>query len=585
MTFDAGDSFQIGLVLNEAEQPIKRQVFTTKNVVANDKTSVWLVDHAWTFLPNTSREILTAMPLLQARLAAMFMLSNDVLTVEDQKKAVLGKLYQYAQSYSVTNPNEHEGENTVTHWYVPDEFGSAIGHSNDPNCRIVPLFHPGFGYAISLVFPIKDIGDDEELTRDYVNIEFATKHPHWKNILLKVWEEDKSLDEVLTQKRHQITEEYFLLGRIADHIPSLELQATCKPLKYDKNVPVKLYDNDQQLFCNLKEIKVEFTDNMYEADVIWIRQHFSEFTDLATKNPTALTNQFPFESSITVKDLFAANVELTCGDVPFDEKTMNRAPYWLPVTFNLNTELPQFYKYFMDRQEKGLDNTYIIKPWNLARSLNMTFSNDISFIMRQMETGPKIVCKYLENTILFERPDNKNLVKFDLRYIVYVNSLSPVVKAYTYQKFWPRFGINTFNLDNLEDTLCHLTVHNYTDKSKVLNMYCDQFIEQFESQYPNHKWADIQKQINDVMFQAITVASTSKPPMGVSPNSQSRAMYGFDIMLGWKDDTNTEIQAYFLECSFFPDCLRASTFYPDFADTTFKTLFLNEIELDKVTQI
>uniref|UniRef100_A0A0N4ZQF4 SET domain-containing protein n=1 Tax=Parastrongyloides trichosuri TaxID=131310 RepID=A0A0N4ZQF4_PARTI len=584
-SFDAGEYFQVTMMVDDDEEPIKKQTFSLKDIKHDDTESVWLIDHAWTFLPNSAIETLSKLPHLLGRLMSMFLLRSDEKEGGSEKliKAVHRELFKYAQTYSVTDPSKPMGDNTITYWYVVDEFGVSIGHSNTPNCRMVPFFVPTKGYTVSILFLTNDLQKGDELTRDYVDIGLAKKHPKWRDLLLTVWDENKVIDYGMIED-NEITEDYFILGRIPDHIPSEELQAKCKPFRYNKGDTVKLYDNDKQLFSRLKDIKVDYVDCIYKADVIWLRNHFSEFKDLAEKNPTALINQFPFESSLTVKDLFAANVELVFNDSKYDNETMNKIPLWLPITFNLNTELPQFYKYFKERQKNGLDNTFIIKPWNMARTLNMTISDNISFIIRQIETGPKIACKYINNPVLFKRPDNKNNVKFDLRFIVYITSHSPVT-CYIYNKFWPRFAINEYNLNNFEDSLAHFTVHNYTDKSLILNMFCDDFIKMFEKLYPNQKWKDIERQIYEVIKQVITTSSILPPPKGVSPNVQSRGMYGIDIMLGWKDQSNKEIQAYFLECNFIPDCERACDFYEDFADTSFKTMFLGDIDLSKVTEI
>lgn len=69
---------------------------------------------------------------------------------------------------------------------------------------------------------------------------------------------------------------------------------------------------------------------------------------LAETNPSALVNQFPYESTITVKDLFAAAVQ-TCGRDPMMLEERIR---WYPTTFNLNYELPAFAAYFLQREAR-----------------------------------------------------------------------------------------------------------------------------------------------------------------------------------------------------------------------------------------
>lgn len=56
-----------------------------------------------------------------------------------------------------------------------------------------------------------------------------------------------------------------------------------------------------------------------------------------------MLNQFPCESLLTVKDCLAAVARRVGGP---------DGPAWLPRTFNLRTELPQFISYFQQRERR-----------------------------------------------------------------------------------------------------------------------------------------------------------------------------------------------------------------------------------------
>jgi len=62
-------------------------------------------------------------------------------------------------------------------------------------------------------------------------------------------------------------------------------------------------------------------------------------------------NQFPFEMVITIKNLLAA-VARRVIKRHIDHDTLESKLDWLPITFNLTSELAQFVSYFQQRKKR-----------------------------------------------------------------------------------------------------------------------------------------------------------------------------------------------------------------------------------------
>ena len=81
------------------------------------------------------------------------------------------------------------------------------------------------------------------------------------------------------------------------------------------------------------------------------------FSHLHRSLGNRFVNQFPNEKILTCKDLFAETAMRSVAykykdDVGAIPKALleNRGPLWLPTTFNLFSELPQFLKYYMSKE-------------------------------------------------------------------------------------------------------------------------------------------------------------------------------------------------------------------------------------------
>ncbi|KAG5327569.1 TTL12 protein, partial [Pseudoatta argentina] len=526
--YDAGLVFQLIKVEYEngerhVTEPIWKLIVSAENDISvQDSNNIYLIDHAWTYDVSSVQQNLVQVPGLLDRMCILMGVNTEL---DKQKKVedVTNEMWRYNQSYSV---NYGEIEDRMPIWYIMDEVGSAINHNDDPNFRAVPFLYLPEGVIYTLLFPTKDVTVGDEVTRDFVKGQ--TKDPKKKRALLLPW-----------------------------------VHSTFEDESFEQNEP------DADYF--LADPAFEITDNEEEADILWFVSHYKTYKELNVSSPHVFVNQFPYENVLTTKDLLSIVCRRKAMDKLYDSDTLETYPVWLPTTYNLSTELVQFVAYFMHRANKDLDNHWICKPWNLARGLDTHITNNLYYILRLPCTGPKIVQKYIERPVLYNRSDI-NQVKFDVRYVVLLKSVKPL-RAYAYANFFLRFANQPFALNNFNAYEQHFTVMNYTEENSLFHEKCADFIVEWENQYPNYPWKTyVEPKILSVLKQTFEAAVAQPPPKGIAESPQSRAVYAADMMLEWRD---CEMQPKLLEINFTPDCQRACEYYPDFYNDIFKCLFLD----------
>jgi len=162
-----------------------------------------------------------------------------------------------------------------------------------------------------------------------------------------------------------------------------------------------------------------------------------------------------------MKHNLANTVQTVLGDTKF-----------LMRTYDLEKELSLFVGDFYRREKEGQDNLWILKPPNMARSIDMIITDNLSLVIRAMETGPKIAQKYISHPVL------RRNRKVDLRYILLVKSISPLT-LFLYKNFWIRSANNEYTLDrrHLSTYETQFTVMNYGNVSNFQQIKYQDFIE------------------------------------------------------------------------------------------------------------
>lgn len=588
--FDAGNIFKILKIVSEndtdddeeekSEERIDRMsaeaTFSWKVVLNSAKPlkvaqpeHIYLIDHSWTYWPKDARAHLQQIPGLLERMSSLMDINADDLTKEGLTEQVLNKMWLYNQVYSFGHL-QMGSDDAMPVWYIMDEFGSKIQHSDDPSFKIAPFYHVTEQLCYTVLWPLKDLDVGDEVTRDYIQRELPSLE---RRCCLIPWipADMTSIDFFPTEPE----DDYFKEFQMGECLPDEDVV----PISFGPDQIVKVFIDYNSIQEHVTDPRFAIVDNPEDADALFVKQSWKQFAGLEK-----LINQFPNECVITFKDLIAIVGHWSDPD-RVDKENFEHGPAWLPVTYNINTELPKFISYFQQREKRNLNNTWICKPWNLARALDTHITDQLSYIIRLRESGPKIACKYIENPVLIHFDDVGD-VKFDIRYILLLSSVSPL-KLYAYRIFWLRFANKPYSLDSLDDYEKHFTVMNYEDDFPLRQVHYDDFMPIFNNQYPEFGWEDTEKKIF-AMFRSLFLAATSKPyPKCIAPSPNSRAMYAADLMLKWtKDDSgNRSIQPVLCEINFCPDCDRACQYHPRFANDVLSCLFLDDIEDRPITEI
>ncbi|KAI8791781.1 tubulin--tyrosine ligase protein 12 [Biomphalaria glabrata] len=578
--YDAGNAFEMKqvLLMNETEETIGSHwiVCATSSVCIYEPQHIYLIDHAWTYNGSSAEDDLKKIPGLLERMAALMDIETETKTKKELIDTVLETMWQFNQTYRFGN-FELGSDDSMPKWYIMDEFGSRIRHSEEPNFRVVPFYHINSGLVYSIMWPVREIEVGDEITRDYIEGE---TNPTVRLARLMPWEPVDLMHISYTQEEPSI--EYFSSYTQIETQPSPNI----KFIGPNESKKLKVFLEYDKFSAHLTDPRFELVDNPDDADILWYFQHFHQFYELSLSRPNCMVNQFPCENVITVKDLLAIVARRAAK--PIKAETLSSNPKWLPVTYNLKTELAKFVSYYQHREKRGLDNFWICKPWNLARGLDTYISKNLAQIVRLPDSGPKVACKYIENPVLFHRSDVEADVKFDIRYLVLLTSIEPL-QLFTYQVFWLRFANKPYSLNDLYDYEKHFTVMNYVEgaETKLKQMHYNDFIPEFEKQNEGFFWKDIEKDIFTMIKELFQAATKLPAPQGIGRSPQSRAMYAVDLMLAWDTDSsgNRVVQPMLCEVNFSPDCARACKYHPSFVNDIFSVLFLNDTDNKHVVEL
>lgn len=199
---------------------------------------------------------------------------------------------------------------------------------------------------------------------------------------------------------------------------------------------------------------------------------------------------------------------------------------FLALTFNMQTELRYLIGEFARRQREGQDNHWIVKPFYMARSLDMHIFNSIQPLLRVAETGPRVACKYVENPALYLGK------KFDMRFVVLLRSAEPL-ELYLYETFYIRAALEPYTLTDLDCYEKHWTVMNYVhgvDMKKFI--YAKDFIAEIERQHGEGSWPPCYEKVKAMLNSTFATLVARLPQM--KEDKRAREMHVLFFSNEWR---------------------------------------------------
>ena len=499
-------------------------------------------------------------------------------------------------------------------YYLNDEFGTSINHSDVPNCCLFPIIFSKNNQfkedmiTYSLLWPKKDIKKGDEIFVDYLaniseNEERSSRLTCWyktpesyfekkfleklkyldgvkKEEKLKKFENDINILIEKDKKGDKITEEDIkntfnfdlflndkekkikiedIYTKIRNALSNYNTKKESSSEYFKNNFnstdkKIKVCSDLSYVRDNLKFDNVELTNDPKEADIVWLNANIFDMLDY---NGIIFKNEgkYVFINQYPYESIITMKSLLS--NLIQNNFGINDI---LGLSYDMRTELAEIIGNFYYNEEKGYENIWILKPINMSRSMDMLITDNLKEIIRAVETGPKICQKYFCNPFLM---NNK---KFDLRFIIAVKSLLPL-ELYFYEKmFWIRSANKDYNKESLsfDDYEVHFTVMNYS-KFGMQTIYDKDFIKYLKDR--NIEWEPIYKKLRTKVKNVMLMACKDCPQM---INFNSRAIYGLDAML---DD---QLEPHIIEINYQPDCTRACKFVPEFYNDIFSTLFFEK---------
>ncbi|KAJ3091288.1 hypothetical protein HK102_001087 [Quaeritorhiza haematococci] len=295
-------------------------------------------------------------------------------TKTERINAVLNAMWRLANVYNLTWLGEDDQPRTTNVWYIMDQVGTAISHSDDPTVRLIPFLYysNNAGAAgplpLCVFWPVKELEYGDVCTRDVAPtaLKEEAERTAYLAAIVGGQQRENAVVESWKAARAQVT------AHAASYTPSFEKTSVeTQPLSSATDSPITVYTDIPTVRASLqKDPHVRIVDDVKEeeVDLVWA-------TNIA--NPTSRSKRLMSLREMLDLDQIHEAILKTYGNVD-----------WFPATYSVR-KLTSFVGDFLDRQTTGADNAWIVKTGSApARSIPTIITESVAQVSKLVDLSP-----------------------------------------------------------------------------------------------------------------------------------------------------------------------------------------------------
>jgi len=290
-------------------------------------------------------------------------------TKEKKLLSIMDKIWRVCGTYRLVKPGKMDEEPC---FYITDEVGNAINHSDAPNVKMAPLiFSPNCEHdddkamTYSVMWPIEKIKKEHYIERDYLD---GIDEKQWRSARLYPW--FNVFDEYYAAELKKFKDLQLDIDAHKIHEKIQEEYPCPSAIEWDVNTqgPITVYSDYDVLNESLTDPRFKIVKDPKEAKVLYLTEDYEQknFLNWEINYDTTYVNFFKKEGAIVIKSHVANLVNTTLKDRSC-----------IMESHDLATQLPIMIGSYLEKQKLGEDNTWIIKPTSMARSMDTWVTKNI----------------------------------------------------------------------------------------------------------------------------------------------------------------------------------------------------------------